>query len=56
MRKFSEVLEEYLDRRDRLNGDYFDDRYLGERVMARTELRDLAHELDAMFIQVKEPK
>lgn len=27
MRKFSEVLEEYLEERDRQNSDYYDDRY-----------------------------
>lgn len=56
MRKFTEVLEEYLEIRDQLNSDYFDDRYIGERVLARTELKKLADELDVMFSQVKDLK
>lgn len=31
MRKFTEVLEEYLEERERQNGDYYHDRYVAER-------------------------
>ena len=53
-RKFSEVLEEYLSERDRLNGDYYDHRYIGDRWEARGNLEDLAKELDDMVGEVKE--
>ena len=53
-RKFSEVLEEYLIQRDRLNSDYYDNRYLGDRWEARGNLEDLAKELDEMVGEVKD--
>lgn len=53
-RKFSEVLEEYLEQRDHLNGDYYNHRYIGHRWEARANLEDLANELDKMVEGVKE--
>lgn len=44
-RKFSEVLEEYLEERDRQNSDYYDNRYIGDRWDARANLEDLAKEM-----------
>jgi hypothetical protein len=53
MRKFSEVLEEYLDLRDRLNGDYFDNRPIYSRGIAREDFVDLADELDQIVAKVQ---
>ena len=54
MRKFTEVLEEYLDERDRQNSDYYDDRYIGSRTQGRELMEDLAKELNEMVPGVKE--
>ena len=40
---FSEVLEEYLDERDRQNGDFYDNRYIGDRVKGRHLMEDLGN-------------
>ena len=49
MASFSEVLEEYLDERDRQNSDYYDNRYIGSRSEGRQRMADLAKELDEMI-------
>jgi hypothetical protein len=54
MRKFTEVLEEYLDLREQLNSDYFDDKYIGCRSDARESLEELKIELDEFFKGVKD--
>lgn len=54
MKKFSEVLEEYLDERERQNGDYYDNRYLGDKLKGRCRMIDLAKELDEMVHGVEE--
>lgn len=54
MRKFSEVLEEYLDERERQNGDYYDNRYIGSKLEGRYRMNDLAKELDEMIQGVEE--
>lgn len=54
MRKFSEVLEEYLQERDRQNSDYYDDRYLGARIQGREYMDELAQEMDRMIHGVEE--
>jgi hypothetical protein len=54
MRKFTEVLEEYLDERDRQNGDYYDNRYIGSRLQGREHMEGLAKELDEMVRGVEE--
>lgn len=53
-RKFTEVLEEYLDYRDRLNGDYYDNRYIGERMEGRYHMQNLEKELNKMVHGVEE--
>jgi predicted CopG family antitoxin len=47
-RKFSEVLEEYLDERERQNSDYYDNRYIGSKLQGRHLMEDLAKEMDLM--------
>ena len=54
MRKFSEVLEEYLEERDRQNSDYYDDRYIGSKSEGRHHSSKLACELDEIVQGVKE--
>lgn len=54
MRKFTEVLEEYLEERDRQNGDYYTDRYFGDRTQGRWRMDDLAKELNEMVQGVPE--
>lgn len=48
-RKFSEVLEEYLNERDRQNSDYYEGRYFGDQIKGRYHMRDLAKEMDEMI-------
>lgn len=52
MKKFTDVLEEYLDIRERLNSDYYDDRYIEDRTRARYKMQDLANELDDIVEKV----
>ena len=52
MRKFTDILEEYLNVRERLNSDYYDGRYIGERTSARYQLQNLAKELDDIIKKV----
>lgn len=54
MRKFTEVLEEYLEERERQNGDYYDNRYIGSKLIGRHHMEDLARELDEMIQGVEE--
>ena len=54
MRKFTEVLEEYLYERDRQNSDYYDNHYIGERTRGRYHMEDLAKELNEMIHGVEE--
>ena len=53
-RKFSEVLEEYLDERERQNSDYYDNRYIGSKLQGRHLMEDLAKEMDQMVQGVNE--
>lgn len=48
-RKFSEVLEEYLEERERQNSDYYDSRYIGSKLIGRHLMEDLAKEMDEMI-------
>jgi hypothetical protein len=48
-RKFSEVLDEYLEERERQNGDYYDNRFLDDKTRGRWHMQDLAKELDEMI-------
>ena len=54
MRTFTEVLEEYLQERDNLNSDYYDNRYIGERSDGRYRMEELAKELNKMVQGVEE--
>lgn len=54
MRKFSQVLEEYLEERDRQNSDYYDNRFIGAHLQGRLRMEDLAKELDKMVHGVEE--
>jgi hypothetical protein len=49
MKKFTDVLEEYLYERDRQNSNYYDNRYIGERTQGRYHMEDLAKELNKMI-------
>jgi hypothetical protein len=53
MRKFSEVLEEYLVERSLLNSDYFDNRPIHARGIAEDTLQCLANELDEIVAKVQ---
>ena len=52
--KFSDVLDKYLDERDRQNSDYYDNRALSDRVYGRQRMTDLSKELDDMINGVEE--
>ena len=53
-RKFSEVLEEYLQERERQNSDYYDNRFIGNKSQGRHNMKDLAKQLDEMVQGVEE--
>lgn len=48
-RRFSDVLEEYLEERDLQNSDYYDNRCIHDRAEGRWRMIDLAKEMDAMI-------
>lgn len=48
MRLFTDVLEEYLQERDRQNSEFYDNLYIGARTMGREHMSNLADELNAM--------
>jgi predicted CopG family antitoxin len=52
--KFSEVLEEYLQERERQNSDYYDNRFIGTKLQGRHNMEDLAKQLDEMVHGVEE--
>lgn len=57
MRKFTEVLELYLDERDRQNSNYYEGRFIGDSVTGRYYMEDLAKELNEMVHGVEnEPR
>jgi hypothetical protein len=53
-RKFSEVLDDYLEERERQNSDYYDNRFLGDKTKGCYRMIDLAKELDEMVQGVEE--
>ncbi len=53
MRKFTEVLELYLNERDRQKSDYYDNRFIGESAAGRWYMEDLAKELDEIVQGIK---
>lgn len=54
MRKFTDVLEEYLDEYNRQNSDYYHGRFIGDSTKGRLYLEDLAKELNEMVQGVNE--
>ena len=52
--KFSEVLELYLQERDRQNSDYYEGRFIGASVTGRHYMDGLAKQLDDMVQKVTE--
>ena len=54
MRKFTDVLDEYLEERERQNSDYYDGRWIELRTKGRFHLEDLAQELNKFFQEVEE--
>ena len=54
--KFSEVLDEYLDERDRQNSDYYDNRASNDRVRGIRRMVDLSKELDDMIHGVNDER
>jgi hypothetical protein len=53
-RKFSEVLEDYLEERDLQNSDYYDNRFLGDRTDGRCRMIALEKEMNEMIHGVEE--
>ena len=47
-RKFSEILEEYLQERDRQNSDLYHNRSIDEQADGGYYMKDLANEMDSM--------
>ena len=52
--KFTYVLNEYLDERDRQRSGYYDDRALSDRDNGRQRMIDLSKALDNMINGVEE--
>jgi hypothetical protein len=52
MRKFTDILEEYLNVREQLNSDYYDNQSIASRTEARYYMKDLANELDDIIEKV----
>ena len=52
--RFSDLLTEYLDERDRQTGDYYDDRFIGSRGEGARHMEELAKKMDALIHGVKE--
>lgn len=48
-RSFTEVLEEYLDERDRQNCNHYDNGWLGARARGQEKMNELAEELNEMI-------
>jgi hypothetical protein len=49
VRSFSTILIEFLDQRDKINSDYYDNRAITERYEASTNLDHLGAELDEII-------
>lgn len=56
MDKFSELLEMYLQERDRQNSDYYDGRYIGARIEGRQSMEDAASKMDDMISKLEGAK
>ncbi len=47
--RFSDLLEEYLDERDRQNSDYYGGRYIGSRAEGRDKMNECLSRMNAMI-------
>ncbi len=56
MDKFTDLLDEYLDERDRQNNGYYDNRYIGESMEGRKTMQALAEQMDAMISAIQTEK
>jgi hypothetical protein len=54
MRKFTDVLEDYLYLREQLNSDYYDNCSIQSRSDARESIEELKIELDEFFKGVEQ--
>jgi hypothetical protein len=52
--RFSDLLTEYLEERDRQNSDYYDYRYIGSRGEGAQHMLELAQKMDVLIHGVKE--
>jgi hypothetical protein len=52
--RFSKLLAEYLNERDRQNSDYYDDRYIGERSRGTQYMVELAQKMNELIHGVEE--
>jgi hypothetical protein len=52
--RFSELLSEYLDERERQNSNYYDNRYIGDRSYGREYMQELADKMDQLIHGIKE--
>tara|TARA_R110000782_G_scaffold168901_2_gene260920 strand:- start:695 stop:871 length:177 start_codon:yes stop_codon:yes gene_type:complete len=52
MRKFTDILEEYLDVREQLNSDHYENHYIASRTDAMCCMLELANELNAIVEKV----
>ena len=56
MRKFTDVLEEYLEERHRQQSDYYENRRLGESLSGISRMESLANDLNEMVRGVENEK
>jgi hypothetical protein len=47
--KFSSLLEDYLNERDRQNSDHYEGRWFGDRVRGLEYMQELANEMDGLI-------
>ena len=52
--RFSYLLAEYLEERDRQNSDYYDHRYFGSRGEGARHMSELAQKMDVLIHGVEE--
>jgi hypothetical protein len=47
--RFSDLLADYLEERDRQNGDHYEGRYFGDRVRGQEYMQELADKMDKLI-------
>jgi hypothetical protein len=52
--RFSDLLTEYLEERDRQNSDYYDNRFIGSRSDGVRYMEELAQKMDVLIHGVQE--